>query len=107
MDYLLQKVAYLQGLSEGLGVDDTSKEGKLLLGIIDTLEEFADVLDEIIENQMDIEDYVEFIDEDLSEVEEVIFGEDDEFDIDDFDFDDLDDCCDDDTCECYFEDDEE
>lgn len=105
MNYLLQKVSYLQGLSEGLGVDDTTKEGKLLLGIIDALEEFADVLDDVIENQVDLEDYVNFIDEDLADVEDDIYGidEDDDFD---FDFDDLDDCCDDDSCQCYCGDEE-
>ena len=86
MDYLIQKVSYLRGLADGLGIDESSKEGKLLLHIVDTLEEFADVLDETIENQEDLEEYVTFIDEDLADVEDDIYGEDDEDD----------DCC----CHC-------
>lgn len=83
MDYLLQKVAYLKGLAEGLGVADSSKEGKVLVQIIETLEAFTDVLDDVIEDQMDLEEYVNFIDEDLADVEDVIYGDDDDYDDDD------------------------
>ena len=34
---LKEKVAYLKGLAEGLGLESESKEGKLLLCVIDTL----------------------------------------------------------------------
>ena len=106
MDFLLQKVSYLQGLADGLGVDDTTKEGKLLLHIIDTLEEFADVLADTIDDQIELEEYVNFIDEDLADLEDDIYGTDDEFDYDDdFDFD-FDDFCEDDDCCCHLEDDE-
>ncbi len=83
MDYLLQKVAYLKGLAEGLGVADSSKEGKVLVQIIETLEAFTDVLDDVIEDQMDLEEYVNFIDEDLADVEDDIYGDDDDYDDDD------------------------
>ena len=101
MEYLMQKVSYLKGLADGLGIEDSSKEGKLLLHIVETLEEFADVLDETVDNQLDLDEYVNFIDEDLADVEEDIYGLDDEEDDDDFDFDDF---CDDDCC-CHFEED--
>ena len=100
MDYLGQKVSYLKGLAEGLGIDDSSKEGKLLLHIVEALEDFADVLAETIENQVDLEEYVNFIDEDLADIEEDIYGEEDDdnlYDEDEFDFD-FDDCCDDEGC---------
>lgn len=106
MDFLLQKVSYLQGLAEGLGVDESTKEGKLLVNIIDTLEAFADVLSDVIEDQMDLEEYVNFLDEDLADVEEDIYG-DDEDDDDDFDFDEYVDCCDDDECNCCSDSEEE
>ena len=100
MDFLLQKVAYLQGLAEGLGIDDSSKEGKIITNIIETLEAFTDVLGDVIEDQMDLEEYVNFIDEDLADVEDDIYGEDDDEDDDDFDFEDYLDCCDDEECGC-------
>ncbi len=106
MEYLMQKVSYLRGLADGLGVDESSKEGKLLLQIVNVLEEFADVLDETIENQGDLEEYVNFIDEDLADVEDEIYGtdedyEDEDYDYDEFDFDDFDDYCDDEDCCCH------
>ena len=107
MDFLLQKVSYLQGLADGLGVDDTTKEGKLLLHIIDTLEEFADVLADTIDDQIELEEYVNFIDEDLADLEEEIYdNEDDDDDYDEYDFDDFDDCCDNEDCGCHHSDEE-
>lgn len=107
MEYLMQKVSYLKGLADGLGVEDTSKEGKLLLHIVDTLEEFADVLDETIENQMELEEYVDFIDEDLADLEDDIYGTEDDFDFDEDDFDfDFDDFCEDEDCCCHVSEDE-
>lgn len=104
MDYLAQKVAYLKGLADGLGIDDSTKEGKLLLSIVETLEDFSDVIDDLIEDHMDLEEYVNFIDEDLADVEEDIYGDesDYEFDDDDFDFEEYDDdqCCRDGSCDC-------
>ncbi len=105
MEYLIQKVSYLRGLADGLGVDESSKEGKLLLQIVDVLEEFTDVLNETIENQEELEEYVTFIDEDLADVEDEIYGTDEDYDedydYDDFDFDDYDDFCDDEDCCCH------
>lgn len=110
MDYLKQKVSYLQGLADGLGVDESTKEGKLLLLIVEILEDFADVLDETIENQMELEEYVNFIDEDLADVEDEIYDSDDDYDDDfddfydefdeddDFEFEEFDDCCEEDCC---------
>ena len=97
MDYLVQKVAYLKGLADGLGIEDTTNEGKLLLQIVETLEDFTDVIADVIEDQMDLEEYVNFIDEDLADIEEDIYGvyDEDEFDFDEFDFDDF---CDEDCC---------
>ena len=69
MEYLYQKVSYLKGLA-GVGIEEESKEGKLLLHIIDALEDFADVIDEVIEDYRDLEEYVEYIDEDLTDIED-------------------------------------
>ncbi len=107
MNYLTEKVAYLKGLAEGLGVEESSKEGKLLLHVVDTLEEFADVLGDTIESQIELEEYVDFMDEDLAEIEEDIYGidyDEDDFE-DDFDFEEY---CDDEDCcsHCDIEDEE-
>jgi hypothetical protein len=102
MEYLFQKVSYLKGLADGLGIDESTKEGKLLMAIVETLEEFAEVMEEVVEDQIDLEEYVNFIDEDLADVEDDVYGDEEDFYFDeDFDFDDFDDCCDDEGCNCY------
>ncbi|AFS78381.1 hypothetical protein Curi_c13710 [Gottschalkia acidurici 9a] len=79
MEYLYEKVSYLRGLAEGLDIEEDSNEGKLLLHIIDTLEDFADAIVDLGVAQEEISEYVEAIDEDLSDVEdEIYFDYDDE-----------------------------
>jgi len=97
-----EKVAYLRGLAEGLGLDSESKTDKLVSAIIDTLSDIAEEIEDLNENALDIGEELDAISDDLAEVEEFLFGEDDEDDddYDDFDFDDDDD--DDDGCGCAY-----
>lgn len=76
MNDLKTRVAYLQGLSAGLEVSEESKEGKLLSGIIEVLNDFADSFGELEEAQEQLEDYLESIDEDLYQLEDEIYDED-------------------------------
>lgn len=69
MTDLQSRVAYLQGLSNGLDLSPESKEGKLFYGIIEVLGEFADSFDGLEEGQEQLEDYLETIDEDLYQLE--------------------------------------
>lgn len=84
---LNEKVSYLKGLCEGLGIDETKPEGKLLVKIIDVLEEIADEILDTNDYIDEVSAVVDEIDEDLSYVEEYLFDdEDDECDCcDDFD----------------------
>jgi len=92
-----EKVAYLKGLADGLGLDAEKKEGKLISLIIDTLADIADEIEELGENALDIGEELDAISDDLADVEEFLF--DDDYDDDDYDdFEDFDD--DDDDCEC-------
>lgn len=91
MDYLLQKVSYLKGLADGLDIGEKSSEGKLIVQMIEVLEEMAEAIVEIDLFQEELDDDITVLDEDLAEVESAVFGLDDEFDYDDFDFDEFDD----------------
>ena len=68
---LSEKAAYIQGLAEGLSLDESTKEGKLLAALIDLVGEMADAIGEIDEDLDTLNDYIEEIDEDLGDVEEV------------------------------------
>lgn len=76
MSDLKSKVAYLQGLSNGMNLDGESKEGKLLNSIISVLEDFADTVAELEDAQDQLEDYVETIDDDLYALESDLHDED-------------------------------
>ena len=82
MDYINEKVAYLKGLAEGLGVNESTNEGKVLLHMVDILEDITDALEGLTEAQSDLEEYVEVIDQDLSEIEEDFYDLDEEDEID-------------------------
>ena len=85
MKNLYEEVAYLKGLAEGLEINKETKEGKIINKIVDVLESFADAIVELEEEQIDLIDYVESIDENLSDIEDDIYeeDEDDEYDEDD------------------------
>jgi DNA-directed RNA polymerase subunit RPC12/RpoP len=97
-----EKVAYLEGLAEGMAVE-ADENGKLLLAIIDTLSDIAEEIEELNENALDLGEELDVLSSDLADVEEFLLDYDDFDDDFDFDFDDDDDYDDDD----YDEDDED
>ena len=105
---MIEKAAYIKGLCDGLELDNSTKEGKMILALVGLVEEMAETIDEMQAKMSELEDYCEELDEDLGDVEEVLLDLDDE----DCDCDcDCDGCCCDcdpeDECECedeeYFE----
>ena len=87
---ICEKIAYIKGLAEGLGLDEETKEGKILAAIIDLL---GDITEEIcdIENGCDeLMEQIDAVDEDLSSLEEIIYEDDEDCDCD----------CDDCDCDC-------
>ena len=96
-----EKVAYLEGLAEGMNIDAT-EHGKIFAAIIDTLSDIAEEIEELNENALDIGEELDAISDDLAEVEDFLLDEDYDIDDDDFDFDFDDDDFDDDD----FDDDE-
>jgi len=84
---LKEKAAYLKGLAEGLNYDKTTAEGKLLAAIIDLLGDITGELEGTAEDINYLSDYVDEIDKDLGDVEEALFGDDEDYD----DFEDVDD----------------
>lgn len=75
-----ESVAYLKGLAEGLDIDKTSKEGKLLTAIIDVLDEMACTVNEVEDTCNEYGELLDALDEDLGSLEEDFYDEDDEDD---------------------------
>ena len=70
---IMEKVAYLKGLAEGLALDTETKEGKLIAAIIDVLDDMCAELAVMQEELYDVEDGLDAVSDDLSEVEEVLY----------------------------------
>lgn len=88
---LTEKAAYLKGLMEGLDLDASKKEVKVLNAMYDLLDDLALTVTDLDSDIDQVYDELDAIDEDLSDIEDVVFDEDeDECDCD---------CCDGDTYE--------
>ena len=73
-----EKVAYLKGLAEGLNLDtEKSKEGKLITVMI-ILEEVAMSIEDLEENSLALGEEIDTLSDDLADVENVVFEEDDD-----------------------------
>jgi hypothetical protein len=73
-----EKVAYLKGLAEGLGLDNEKKEDKLFAAIIDILEDMALDIEDIEENALDLGEEIDELSDDLEELEDIIYDEEEE-----------------------------
>ena len=81
---ITEKVAYLKGLAEGLGLDTETKEGKILTAMIDILDDMALELADLDAAQEELGDGLDAVSDDLEDVEDLIYGEEeDEEDEDD------------------------
>ncbi len=89
---ITEKVAYLKGLAEGLSLDESKPEAKLINAMLDVLDDMALTISDL-EDGLDIfSEQLDAVDEDLDELEGFVYEE-------------FDDCCCDDCDDC--DDDEE
>jgi len=91
MSNLTDRAAYLRGLADGMGLDKEKNENKLVLEMLNLMDEMAQKINELDEDVGELEAYVEDIDSDLADIEDALFGDEDECDCG---------CCDDDDCDC-------
>ena len=80
---IMERVAYLKGLMEGMEIDTDKKEGKLLAAIVDVLEEIALDLEDLWDNTLELTEGLDAVSDDLSDVETYIYEMDGEYDEDD------------------------
>lgn len=73
---LESRIAYLRGLAEGLDVNAQGAEGKLISEMIEILDEMHAEIHELHARVEENTDYLEAIDEDLQDVELLLFEED-------------------------------
>lgn len=92
---ITERVAYLKGLCEGMKLDTSDGNGKLISVISEILEDVALELEDQKENALDLAEEIDQISDDLGDVEDAL--------------DELcdDECCDDDDDECCCDDDDD
>ncbi|MCI2105188.1 MAG: hypothetical protein LKK00_00495 [Intestinimonas sp.] len=74
-----EKVAYLKGLADGLNIDtEKSKEGKLITSIIDVLQDMSMSIEDLEDTTGTLGEAVDAVSDDLSDVEEFLFGDEDD-----------------------------
>ena len=86
---LTERIAYIRGLAEGLKLDESKDEVKVINAIIDLLEDMAYDVTDMEDIVDDVCDQVDEIDEDLSELEEEVYGSCEDYDDEPFDDDDV------------------
>lgn len=82
---LAEKIAYIKGLADGMKLDDSKDEVKLIKELIAVLEDVAYDIEEQDEIMGEMQEQLDAVDEDLDELEEFVYECD---------------CCDDDDCDC-------
>ena len=85
---LTEKMAYLQGLIEGLDIDTSTKEGKVLMQMSELMKEVVVYVDDLQSQVDELTELCDNLDEDLGDLEREVYNIDD------------DDCCCDDDCDC-------
>ena len=94
MSTLQENASYLNGLAEGMELDASKKENKLILKMLDLIGQMAERIDELEDYIDELDAKVDEIDQDLGEMESDYYDDsscdccDDD---DDYDYDDLDD----------------
>ncbi|MDR0840303.1 MAG: hypothetical protein LBN26_02820 [Christensenellaceae bacterium] len=85
MGYMKEKVAYLRGMAEGMGIGG-DPQGKLIGLMIETMDEMADAIDESELSIQEMDECIDDIYEELDAVEEYLFDDEDEDEFGEDDF---------------------
>ena len=72
-----EKAAYLRGLIEGLGIDETTKEGKVIKVMSELLGELAEAVDAIDEDVTHAYDQINDLSGELEDLEADLYEDDD------------------------------
>ena len=77
---LNKKAAYLQGLVDGLGIDESTKEGKIIKAMSALLGEMAEVIESVDEDLSRAYDQINDLSDELEDLEADLYEEEDDED---------------------------
>lgn len=93
-----ERVAFIKGLVKGLDFDESTCESKVILSMIELLDELSKIVTDLEEENRQLWETIGDIDDDLAELEDEVYSE-NSCDCEDCDCDDCDCDCDED-CDC-------
>lgn len=70
-----EKAAYVKGLFDGLEMDMSDKQNKVLKALVDLVNEMAEEVSQLNQSYDDVCDQIDALDEDLSGVEDMLYDE--------------------------------
>ena len=73
-----EKAAYLKGLIDGLGIDENTKEGKVIKAMSELLSEMAETVDSIDEDVTHAYDQINDLNDELEDLEADLYEEDED-----------------------------
>nr|WP_206529532.1 CD1247 N-terminal domain-containing protein [Brevibacillus sp. SYP-B805] len=75
---MAKRISYLRGWTDGLELEESSREGRILSEIIQILDEMSGELRALNARVEETESYVEAVDEDLADLEWFLYDEEDD-----------------------------
>jgi DNA repair exonuclease SbcCD ATPase subunit len=75
MSKLTDRISFLKGMAAGMKLNMEKDSNKLMLEMLTVMGEMAEEMAAMTEAHNDLNEYVESIDDDLAELEETLFGE--------------------------------
>lgn len=85
MKRITDRTSYLRGLAEGLNIDKEKAENKLMLEMLNVMDEMAQKILELDGDMDELDEYVASMESDLSDVEDILFADGDEDGLEDAD----------------------
>ncbi len=73
---IVERVSYLKGLADGLGLDENAKQDKLIKSIIEVLGDMSDKIAKMDGGLEELSDQLDAVDDDLAKLEESYYGDD-------------------------------
>ncbi len=81
MSEITNRAAYLMGLAEGLKIDEDKPEGKLILAMIDLLNDMAEELEALDDEQAFVADQIDELEEVIEILGDSIYADDEDDDV--------------------------
>ncbi len=75
MSNLTDRISYLKGMAAGMKLNMEKDANKLIMEMLNVMGEMAEEIADLTDAQNDLNEYVESIDDDLTDLEESFFGD--------------------------------